>query len=106
MIQAAALARIDELAKTGAGEDLRSDMTNHEETEAPVATDAGHELKRAARAAWALGDYHRFAKETVWELGQVLVRACAIAAGQRGLDVAARAGNTAIPAAEAGAEVV
>jgi len=81
-------------------------MTNDEETEAPVATEAGHELKAAARAAWALGDYHRFAKETVWELGEVLVRACGISTGQRVLDVAAGTGNTAIRAAEAGAEVV
>ena len=106
MIEAAALARIDELAKTGAGEDRRSDMTNHEETEAPVAADAGRELKAATRAAWALGDYHRFAKETIWELGEVLVRACGISAGQRVLDIAAGTGNAAIRAAEAGAEAV
>src|SRR5918994_1130284 len=106
MIEAAALARIDELAKTGAGEDRRSDMTNHEETGAPVAADTRRELKAATRAAWALGDYHRFAKETIWELGEVLVRACGIAAGQRVLDVAAGTGNTAIRAAETGAEVV
>jgi ubiquinone/menaquinone biosynthesis C-methylase UbiE len=106
MIEAAALARIDELAKTGAGEDRRSDMTNHEETEAPVAADAGRELKAATRAAWALGDYHRFAKETIWELGEVLVRACGISADQRVLDVAAGTGNAAIRAAEAGAEAV
>ena len=55
---------------------------------------------------WALGDYHRFAKETVWELGPVLVEACGISPGQRVLDVAAGTGNTAIRAAEAGAEVV
>ena len=106
MIEAAALARIDELAKTGVEEDRRSDMTDHEETEAPVATDAGSELKAATRAAWALGDYHRFAKETIWELGEVLVRACGISAGQRVLDVAAGTGNTAIRAVEAGAEAV
>lgn len=64
------------------------------------------ELKAATRAAWALGDYHAFAKETVWELGPVLVRACGISPGQRVLDVAAGTGNTAIRAAEAGAEVV
>jgi ubiquinone/menaquinone biosynthesis C-methylase UbiE len=63
-------------------------------------------VKAAARAAWALGDYHRFAKATVWELGTVLVEACRIAPGQRVLDVAAGTGNTAIRAAEAGAEVV
>jgi ubiquinone/menaquinone biosynthesis C-methylase UbiE len=55
---------------------------------------------------WALGDYHRFAKETIWELGEVLARACGISAGQRVLDVAAGTGNTAIRAAEAGADVV
>ena len=55
---------------------------------------------------WALGDYHRFATETVWELGPVLVEACAITAGQRVLDVAAGTGNVAIRAAEAGARVV
>jgi ubiquinone/menaquinone biosynthesis C-methylase UbiE len=55
---------------------------------------------------WALGDYHRFAKETVWELGPVLVEACGISAGQRVLDVAAGTGNVAIRAAQAGAEVV
>jgi hypothetical protein len=41
------------------------------------------------RAMWALGDYHRFAKATVWELGEVLVDACGVQAGQRVLDVAA-----------------
>lgn len=68
--------------------------------------EAGRELKAATRAAWALGDYHRFAKETIWELGEVLVRACGVSTGQRVLDVAAGTGNTAIRAAEAGAEVV
>ena len=74
-------------------------------TETPAA-DTDRALKAASRAAWALGDYHRFAKQTVWELGEVLVRACGISAGQRVLDVAAGTGNTAIRAAEAGAEVV
>ena len=55
---------------------------------------------------WALGDYHRFATETVWEVGPVLVEACAVAPGQRVLDVAAGTGNVAIRAAEAGARVV
>lgn len=64
------------------------------------------EYKTATRAAWALGDYHRFAKETIWEGGEVLVRACGISPGQRVLDVAAGSGNTAIRAAEAGADVV
>ncbi len=64
------------------------------------------EHKAAERAMWALGDYHRFAKATVWEVGPVLVEACGIGPGQRVLDVAAGTGNVAIRAAEAGAEVV
>jgi ubiquinone/menaquinone biosynthesis C-methylase UbiE len=64
------------------------------------------ELKTAMRNAWALGDYHRFAKATVWERGAELVEACEIRAGQRVLDVAAGTGNSAIRAAEAGARVV
>ena len=52
---------------------------------------------------WALGDYHRFAKQTVWGLGPELVAACGISPGQRVLDVAAGTGNVAIRAAEAGA---
>jgi SAM-dependent methyltransferase len=58
------------------------------------------------RAMWALGDYHRFALQTVWGLGPVLVEACGIVRGQRVLDVAAGTGNVAIRAAEAGADVV
>ena len=64
------------------------------------------ESNAAVRAMWALGDYHRFATETVWQLGQVLVEACGISSGQRVLDVAAGSGNVAIRAAEAGAQVV
>jgi ubiquinone/menaquinone biosynthesis C-methylase UbiE len=60
----------------------------------------------SARATWALGDYHRFATATVWELGPILVNACGITAGQRVLDVAAGTGNVAIRAAQAGASVV
>lgn len=73
-------------------------MTTHEPTRAEAAS--------AARAMWALGDYHRFAKELVWGFGPVLVEACAISPGQRVLDVAAGTGNVAIRAAEAGAQVV
>jgi ubiquinone/menaquinone biosynthesis C-methylase UbiE len=64
------------------------------------------ELKTAARAMWALGDYHEFATSTVWDLGPVLVEACGIVARQRVLDVAAGTGNVAIRAALAGASVV
>ena len=73
---------------------------------AQTAADADRALKAAHRAMWALGDYHRFATSTVWELGPVLVEACGIAAGQRVLDVAAGTGNTAIRAARTGARVV
>jgi ubiquinone/menaquinone biosynthesis C-methylase UbiE len=81
IMQAAARARIEEMA-------------------------AGRPPKAEQRAMWALGDYHRFAKQTVWGLGPVLVEACGISAGRRVLDVAAGTGNVAIRAAEAGAEVV
>ena len=90
---AAALARVEELAATS-----RSDWG------AEMASDVGQ--KDAIRAMWALGDYHRFATELVWELGPVLVEACHIAPGERVLDVAAGTGNTAIAAAEIGASVV
>jgi ubiquinone/menaquinone biosynthesis C-methylase UbiE len=99
MVEVAALARIEEVRKR------RNQMTVGGPANAPAAG-AADELKAATRAAWALGDYHRFATETVWELGPVLVEACAISAGQRVLDVAAGTGNTAIRAAENGAHVV
>ena len=70
------------------------------------AADVDRDQKAAERAMWALGDYHSFAKQTVWELGPVLVAACGISAGRRVLDVAAGTGNVAIRAAEAGARVV
>lgn len=58
------------------------------------------------RPVWALGDYDRFARATVWPLGSVLVQHCAIRPGQRVLDVAAGTGNVAIRAAMTGASVV
>ncbi len=70
------------------------------------ASDAERTLKAAHRAMWALGDYHTFAKATIWDLGPVLVEACGIAPGRRVLDVAAGTGNTAIRAARTGARVV
>lgn len=80
-------------------------MTRNEAPESLDRDTADRDAKAAVRRMWALGDYHRFATSTVWELGQVLVDACGIAPGQRVLDVAAGTGNTAIRAAEAGAEV-
>jgi ubiquinone/menaquinone biosynthesis C-methylase UbiE len=55
---------------------------------------------------WALGDYHRFAKELMWGLGAELVVATGVRPGQRVLDVAAGTGNAAIRAAQEGATVV
>ncbi|QZY29732.1 class I SAM-dependent methyltransferase [Nocardioides coralli] len=75
-------------------------------TEAPYSTELDRQLKAATRAAWAQGDYHRFAKATVWGGGEVLVEACGIRAGDRVLDVAAGTGNTAIRAAQRGARVI
>ena len=61
---------------------------------------------RTATTPWALGDYDRFARALVWELGAELVAACGIGPGQRVLDVAAGTGNVALRAAAAGAQVV
>jgi ubiquinone/menaquinone biosynthesis C-methylase UbiE len=71
-----------------------------------MTTQQRSEAKAAARAAWRLGDYHRFATELIWDIGPVVVAACGIRPGQRVLDVAAGTGNVAIRAAEAGASVV
>lgn len=54
---------------------------------------------------WALGDYTDVATEVIQTLGPVLVRASGVSAGQRVLDVAAGAGNAALPAARTGAKV-
>ena len=81
-------------------------MTPSEKTAASTTGAADRELKAATRAAWAQGDYHEFAKGTVWELGRVLVEACGVSPGQRLLDVASGSGNTAIRAAAAGADVI
>lgn len=85
MARLAALARIE-----------RSVMGAHEVVED----------RTGARAMWSLGDYDRFAREMVWEFGPVLVSACAVAPGERLLDVACGTGNVALRAARAGAVVV
>jgi SAM-dependent methyltransferase len=72
----------------------------------PATVVGDRELKARTRATWALGDYHKFATESIWGFGAELVAACGISAGQRVLDVAAGTGNVAIRAAEAGAQVV
>ncbi|MGK2867140.1 MAG: class I SAM-dependent methyltransferase [Mycobacterium sp.] len=70
-----------------------------------ITTDADRALKIKHRALWASGDYVAVATELIPELGPELVRACRVGAGDRVLDVAAGAGNAAIPAAAAGASV-
>jgi 2-polyprenyl-6-hydroxyphenyl methylase/3-demethylubiquinone-9 3-methyltransferase len=60
----------------------------------------------AEQRPWALGDYHRFAKQLIWGFGPELVAACGIRAGHRVLDVATGSGNVALRAAQAGADVV
>lgn len=72
----------------------------------PAPTDGDRAPKAAQRAMWAMGDYDRFARATVWELGPALVRACGIGPGHRVLDVAAGSGNVALRAALEGASVV
>lgn len=66
----------------------------------------GVELKSRHRAMWASGDYASVARELIPRLGERLVAAADIAAGDRVLDVAAGSGNAAIPAAVLGARVV
>src|SRR5262245_61929806 len=67
--------------------------------------DADRALKVRHRALWASGDYPAVAAELIPELGPTLVRACAVKAGDRVLDVGAGSGNAAIPAAATGAIV-
>jgi SAM-dependent methyltransferase len=75
----------------------------------PAATDTTYDdraLKARQRAMWAMGDYPAVASATIPEVGARLVEASGVRAGDRVLDVAAGAGNAAIPAALTGAEVV
>ena len=64
--------------------------------------EADRALKAKHRALWASGDYVAVATELIPELGPELVRAAGVGKGDRVLDVAAGAGNAAIPAAVAG----
>ena len=64
------------------------------------------DLKARHRRMWASGDYPELASDLISSLGPTLVEAVGVAPGDRVLDVAAGAGNAAIPAAKAGATVV
>ncbi|MFC7495474.1 MULTISPECIES: class I SAM-dependent methyltransferase [unclassified Nocardioides] len=55
---------------------------------------------------WALGDYHAVSTDVIAPLGRRVVEAAGIGAGQHVLDVAAGTGNSALPAARTGADVV
>lgn len=55
---------------------------------------------------WASGDYPSMVETFLLPLGPRLVQACCIGPGMRVLDVAAGTGNAAIPAAQAGADVI
>ncbi|MEV1133007.1 class I SAM-dependent methyltransferase [Rhodococcus coprophilus] len=75
-------------------------------TESSTTLDVDRALKAKHRAMWALGDYPAVATDVIPSLGEKLVSACQVGAGDRVLDIAAGAGNAAIPAALAGADVV
>ena len=81
-------------------------MDAHHTVTRRTASETDQAVKAAHRAMWAMGDYDRFARATIWELGPVVVEACGVTRGQRVLDVAAGTGNVAIRAAKAGALVV
>ncbi|WP_181781497.1 class I SAM-dependent methyltransferase [Pseudonocardia pini] len=74
-------------------------------TSTSTTTGTDRDLKAKHRATWALGDYPSVAVDIIPELGPVLVAASGVRAGDRVLDVAAGAGNAAVPAALTGARV-
>lgn len=63
------------------------------------------QVKLAARASWAAGDYDTIA-QPLWPAGAHVVAATGLKPGDQVLDVACGTGNAAIQAAQAGAEVV
>lgn len=64
------------------------------------------DVKVRHRTMWASGDYPSVARELIPRLGERLVAAAGVGAGDRVLDVAAGSGNAAIPAAALGAQVI
>ena len=73
---------------------------------ASVGPAADAAVKAKHRAIWASGDYPALAADLIADLGPALVDACGVRPGMRVLDVAAGAGNAALVAADAGADVV
>ena len=70
------------------------------------AREADRALKAKHRMMWALGDYPVVASRLISALGPVLVEAVGVKRGDRVLDIAAGSGNSAIPAALAGGDVI
>lgn len=64
------------------------------------------ELKVKHRAMWASGDYPQMVETFLLPLGPRLVAAAGIHRGQKVLDVGAGTGNTSLPAARTGADVL
>ena len=64
------------------------------------------QIKQAARATWAAGDYPAIAQRQLWPVGERIVRRLAVRPGEDVLDVACGSGNAAIRAAQAGGRVV
>ena len=63
------------------------------------------EVTRVQQAMWARGDFHRIGVSQL-VVGELLVRALHVHAGERVLDVAGGAGDTALAAAWRWAEVM
>ncbi len=63
-------------------------------------------VKAKHRTVWAMGNYDKVATEVVAPLGETIVAALGITAGELVLDVAAGSGNASLPAARRGARVI
>jgi ubiquinone/menaquinone biosynthesis C-methylase UbiE len=63
------------------------------------------EVKKHARASWAMGDFAEVARRQLWEVGERVVRRVGVGRGEDVLDVACGTGNAALRAAQAGGHV-